>query len=148
MNNDEGSFQPSYSITVATTRYPDGTVASNRLISGQPAPPCPTTFGCVPGALVTPGFLLPVGSTIPTVDMQPDGSQRFERLQQVDIKLAKTFKFSSITVAPTLNVYNLLNSDHIISYASLAYASNVGNYLIPNSILLGRVIGIATTVKW
>ncbi len=148
LNNDEGAFNRFYSIVVATTRYPSP--GDGRRIAGQPAPLCPTTFGCTPGALVfAPGtFLQTAGSTTLNVDMEPNGSQRLERLQQVDIKLSKSFRFNKVRISPTLNVYNLLNSDHIISYQSLAYASSVGNYLIPNSVLVGRVIGIETRVSW
>jgi len=148
LNNDEGPFNRFYSITVATTRYPSP--GDGRKISSQPAPSCPTANGCVPGNLVFPTgtFLQTVGTVTLNVDMEPNGSLRQERLHQVDIKLSKSLRFGTVHVSPTINIYNLFNSDHIVSYQSLAYASVVGNYLIPNSILLGRVIGIETRVSW
>lgn len=154
LNNDEGSDDTSYSIipgssAATSTTYPTGAANSTRKISGQPAPPCPTTFGCVPGAFVLPsGFILPTGSTTLTLPLIPVGSNRSERLYQVDLRVSRTLKFGNVRVLPTLDIGNLFNSDHIIDYVSQGYATSAGTYLVPDDILLGRVIGIGATVKW
>ncbi len=41
-----------------------------------------------------------------------------ERINQLDIKVPKTFRFGRVTVLPTLEVFNINNSDAIISYQS------------------------------
>ena len=153
LNNDEGAFQPTYAIvpgtSVAATRYPDGAANSTRKVANQPAPPCPTQAGCVPGALVLPsGFILPLGATSITVPLEPPGVTRRERLQQLDLRLSKTFRFDRLTVGPTLDVYNALNSDKIFNYLSANYANTSGTYLVPSGILLGRVIGLGALVRW
>ena len=154
LNNDEGAFQPTYAIvpgsSALATRYPDGAANSTRTVASQPAPPCPTQAGCVPGALVLPGtaFILPLGSTSITVPLEPPGVTRRERLQQLDLRLAKTFRFGTLTIGPTLDVYNVLNSDKIFSYQSANYANTSGTYLVPSTILLGRVIGLGASVRW
>jgi hypothetical protein len=152
-NNDEGSLSPTYAIVPGTgataTRYPDGAPDSPRKVAGKPAPPCPTHAGCVPNAFVLPsGFILPQGSTTISVPLREPGVWRRERLQQFDIRVSKTFRVNTMTFAPTLDVYNVFNSDKIFNYQSGNYANTAGTYLVPNQILLGRVIGLGLMVRW
>jgi hypothetical protein len=151
-NNDEGALTTTYAIVPGTgataTRYPDGAPNSPRKVAGQPAPPCPTQDGCVPGALVLPNFILPTGATSLTVTLTPPGTVRRERLQQFDFKLSKTLRYRGMTLGPTLDVYNVFNSDKIFNYQSGNYATTAGTYLVPNTILLGRVIGLGMLVRW
>lgn len=153
LNNDEGAFQPLYAIVPGTgataTRYPDGAANSTLKVANQPAPPCPTHAGCVPGAIVLPSsFILPLGATSITVPLEPPGVTRRERLQQLDFRLSKTFRVDRLTVAPMLEAYNVLNSDKVFGYQSANYANSSGTYLVPSTILLGRVIGFGASVRW
>lgn len=151
-NNDEGALTTTYAIVPGTdataTRYPDGAPNSTRKVAGRPAPPCPTQDGCVPGALVLPNFILPTGATSLTVTLTPPGTVRRERLQQFDFKLSKTVRYRGMTLGPTLDVYNAFNSDKIFNYQSGNYATTAGTYLVPNTILLGRVVGLGLLVRW
>ena len=151
-NNYEGSLTTTYAIVPGTgataTRYPNGATDSTRRVAGQPAPPCPTQDGCVPGALVLPNYILPTGSTSLTVALTPPGTAPRERLQQFDFKLSKTVRYHGLTFGPTLDVYNLFNSDKIFNYQSANYANTAGTYLVPSGILLGRVVGLGLLVRW
>lgn len=83
--------------------------------------------GCVPGALVLPsGFILPLGTTSITVPLEPPGVTRRERLQQLDLRLSKTFRVDTLTIAPMLEAYNVLNSDKVFGYQSANYANSSG----------------------
>ena len=154
LDNDEGSDDATYSIipgstTGVSTVYPNGALTPTRTVSGKPAPPCPTTNGCVPGAFVLPsGFILPTGTTLLTLPLVPTGHVRSERLHQLDLRISKTFTVRKIRIQPTLDIANVLNSDHIIDFQSQSYASSASNYLEPDDVLLGRVIGVGATVKW
>ena len=151
-NNDEGALTTTYAIVPGTgataTRYPDGAADSTRRVAGRPAPPCPAQAGCVPGAFVLPNFILPQGSTSLTVTLTPPGTVRRERLRQFDFKLSKTVRYRGWTFGPTLDVYNVFNSDKVFNYQSANYANTAGTYLVPNGILLGRVIGAGLLVRW
>ena len=149
----EGSLQALYAIVpgsgATATRYPDGAPDSTRKTAGRPAPPCPARAGCVPGALVLPsGFILPQGSTSVSIALEPPGVTRRERLKQFDVRLSKTFRIDTLTIAPTLDIYNVFNSDKIFNYQSANYANTAGTYLVPNTILLGRVIGLGALIRW
>jgi hypothetical protein len=154
LNNDEGSDNTTYSVipgssAATSTVYPNGALTPTRKVAGQPAPPCPPTFGCVPGAFVLPsGFLLPSGMTTLSVALEPTGHVRSERLNQLDLRISKQFRVRNVRIRPTLNIANVFNSDHIIDFVTLAYASSAGTYKQPDDILLGRVIGFGATVKW
>jgi len=67
-------------------------------------------------------------------------------VNQIDFKITKLFKVGNIRISPAFEAFNLNNSDKVITYASTNYASST--YLTPNSIVQGRVLGVATTVKW
>jgi hypothetical protein len=49
-------------------------------------------------------------------------------------------------VSPVLEMFNVNNSDAIISYQSVNVLS--GAYEAPNSIMQPRMIGIGAQVKW
>ena len=42
----------------------------------------------------------------------------------------------------------VLNSDKVFSYQSANYANASGTYLVPSTILLGRVVGLGAQVRW
>jgi hypothetical protein len=60
--------------------------------------------------------------------------------------VARTFRFGRVSVLPTFEVFNINNSDAIISYQSTNILS--GQYLAPNSIMQPRMIGVGATVRW
>jgi hypothetical protein len=149
--NDEGSVVPTYTFT-GTTRYPDGsnTYIINGLVKTtgrQAAPACPTAQGCVPGGLVAgSAYVGPTGGQ--TVDLAWPGRYDAERLKQIDIRLSKTFRYRSMTIAPTFEAFNITNQDLVITHSSLNYANTTGTYLSPNSLLQGRIIGWGARVAW
>jgi hypothetical protein len=162
LNNDSAGITPTYSMisgsnAAISTRYPDGIstaggASQTRRIASRPAPPCPTQFGCVPGAFVLPAsvnFLHTGASTAAfTIDMYPGGRVRRERLNQVDLKLSKTFRVRNVSILPTLEAYNLFNADTIFGYQSGTYATSGGTYLIPSATLQSRIIGFGAQVRW
>ena len=80
-----------------------------------------------------------------TVTLFPSGTEgnRNERLNQLDLKVSRNFSFGKVRVSPTFEAFNITNSDTVISYASAA----CGSYLVPNSILQGRIPGIGAQVR-
>jgi hypothetical protein len=180
LNNDEGGIDLGYNVVYSTagfnpatclggpTRYPDGNtgacgggavtdpvitgVSRNQKIASQfRTPACPTTYGCVPGAIVAPGYIGSVSGTNFTVDLLPDGPttrNKRERLNQVDLKVSKTFRFGNVSVLPTLEVGNLLNQDQIQGYTSENYGNNDGTYLVPSILLQSRIVGVGVQVRW
>jgi len=114
------------SITRNSTRYPTNCPA-----------PCPA------GAIILPATFQPSTLTVNLVN--PNGVFA-ERINQLDLKVSKTFKLGRVSVLPTLEVFNVNNSDSVVTYVS----SNVlaASYLRPNSIVQGRIIGVGTGVRW
>jgi hypothetical protein len=51
-----------------------------------------------------------------------------------------------MSVLPVFEMFNVNNSDAIISYVSTN--SLAASYLRPNSIMQGRMIGTGVTVRW
>jgi hypothetical protein len=51
-----------------------------------------------------------------------------------------------VSVAPSVEVFNLINPDQIVSYVSTSYAT--ASYLRPNSIIQGRIIGVSVQTRW
>ena len=60
--------------------------------------------------------------------------------------MAKTFRRGRIAVSPTLEVFNINNSDAVVSYVSTNVLA--ASYLRPNSILQGRIIGVGMNTRW
>ncbi len=129
-----GSFQSvqgstsseNMAITRNSTRYP----------ANCPAP-------CPAGAIILPAAFQPATFTL---QLQDQDRVYTERINQLDIKLQKTFRAGRVQVTPVFEMFNSLNSDAVVSYVS----TNVLNaaYLRPNSILQGRMLGLGATVRW
>ena len=125
--------------------------SNTRKIATAPAPACPTTYGCVPGAQVNPNgntIIPPLGQTTVTRQMVPDGRIRRERLNQLDLQVSKTFRLKSVSVLPTLSVGNLFNQAKIGAVSSAIYATTGGNYLVPSNVLQARIIGVGAQIRW
>jgi len=125
-NVQGGASSTSMAITRNSTRYP----------SDCPAP-------CPAGAIILPASFQP--STL-TVQLVNPSAVFTERIQQLDLKVSKTLKLGRISVLPTLEVFNVSNSDAVVSYVSTNVLAT--SYLRPNSIVQGRIIGVGTTVRW
>ena len=81
-----------------------------------------------------------------TVPLVPYLVNVADRINQLDIKASKNFRFGRATVSPSLELFNLINPDQIVSYVSTSYAT--ASYLRPNSIVQGRILGLSVQTRW
>ena len=66
-----------------------------------------------------------------------------DRINQLDLKVQKTFQLRRVRISPVFEIFNVTNSDAIVSYVSTNALATT--YLRPNSLLQGRLIGIGAT---
>jgi len=118
-------------ITRGTTRYP----------ANCPSP-CPASAVILP-----PTFIgTPTAPTSLTVAMVPYNASFVERITQLDFKVSKDFRVGRTVVIPSLELFNINNSDAIINYVSTNILS--ASYEHPNSIMQPRMIGVGAVVRW
>lgn len=86
------------------------------------------------------------GQTSLTYNLESVRATSVERIVQLDFKLSRTFKVNRFTILPTFEVFNVNNSDAIISYISTNVLSS--SYLAPNSIMQGRMYGLGLVTRW
>jgi hypothetical protein len=98
------------------------TVAGNKSVLGiEPAIPLSSASGSGTG---TPLF----------------GSTFGDRLNQLDLRFSKIFHFGKSTLDANVDVYNALNSDAVLTEQSAYSGTNGGAWLLPTSVLQGRII--------
>ena len=114
-------------VTRGLTRYPAN---------------CPSP--CPAGQIIMPTGTF--GQTSLTYYLESARATSVERINQLDFKVQKAFRMGRITVLPVFEVFNLNNSDAIISYVTTNALA--ATYLAPNSIMQGRMFGFGTTVRW
>ena len=72
-----------------------------------------------------------------TVDLIPPMTQFENRIQQLDLRFAKTFRISSRRIEPEFDIYNAFNASSILSvnnnYGTAAWRT-------PTQILAGRLL--------
>jgi hypothetical protein len=102
---------------------------------------CPSP--CPANAVILPTTFQPATLTVLLV---PNATVFTERINQLDVKVSKTFRRGRVAVSPTLEVFNINNSDAVISYVSTNVLA--ASYLRPNSILQGRIIGVGLNTRW
>jgi hypothetical protein len=80
-----------------------------------------------------------------TVDLIPPMSQFEDRIQQLDLRFAKTFRVNRTRVEPEFDVYNLANASPILSVNS-----NYGTaaWRTPTQILAGRLMKFGMKVTF
>ncbi|PYR63108.1 MAG: hypothetical protein DMF88_25970, partial [Acidobacteria bacterium] len=157
-SNDGGPRPFTYAIVrsgTTITRYPDGSAIY--MAAGVPVPACPSP--CTPGAalptLTLASFGTETTAVTPTnigagsqLPLLPYGARRYERLNQLDLKVSKTVRVRGVSISPSIEAFNINNSDKVITVASNSYAVSGGAYLRPNSIVQGRIIGVSVQTRW
>jgi hypothetical protein len=129
-----GSFQSTQAGTEETTFY---TITRTLRYPASCPAPCPA------GALVVGPQL--TRSTL-SVYLNSPGTEFGDRINQLDLKLARTFRSGRVSITPAFEAFNILNPDNIVSVVTNNYASS--SYKRPNSIVQGRLIGIGAQVRW
>ena len=101
------AFQNNASPT--STRTMVGDARQHALPINCPAP-CPANQIIMPATVF--------GQTTLTYNLEPVRATSVERIVQLDFKVSRTFRFGRFSVLPTFEVFNINNSDAIISYVS------------------------------
>jgi hypothetical protein len=78
------------------------------------------------------------------------------RINQVDLSIAKRIVVRGVRIDPKIDLFNALNSDDYFTVRSTTFqpGSTPGTpaagstYLLPGSILQGRIIRIGAVVNW
>jgi hypothetical protein len=74
-----------------------------------------------------------------------------DRINQVDVRVAKVLRFRGIRSNVGVDVYNLLNSDAVLTYNS-TFSPNVGagpgGWLQPNSVLTPRFLKVSAQIDF
>jgi Carboxypeptidase regulatory-like domain len=134
-----GSLQSNRGVAIGTTTTGSASYAigsTTRYPANCPAP-------CLAGAVVIGPSLTVTTLTVPLVPYLVNVA---DRINQLDIKASKNFQFGRATVSPSLELFNLINPDQIVSYVSTGYATS--SYLRPNSIVQGRILGVSVQTRW
>jgi len=96
----------------------------------------------VPAAVVAQSLgRLPSGNvTNVTINLVEPGSMYGDRLNQLDLRLAKILRFGDSRTTIGADIYNVLNSSAILTYNNVFVPG--GPWLLPNSVLTGRLARI------
>jgi hypothetical protein len=111
-------------------------------------------FQSKPGQLLAANYAMPASQvaqflgrapsgnvTNVTINLIEPGSQYGDRINQLDFRIAKNFKFGSTRSMVSADLYNVMNANPVISYNN-SFTPN-GPWLQPNSILTGRLVRIS-----
>jgi hypothetical protein len=81
-----------------------------------------------------------------TVNLVEPGTMYGDRINQMDLRTAKIFRFGPTRTMIALDLYNAFNSSVILTYNN-AFVPG-GTWLQPNSILTGRLARISAELTW
>jgi hypothetical protein len=126
-NNSSPTSSRLMSVVRGVTRYP----------ANCPAP-------CPAGQIIMPTGVF--GQPSMTYNLEAARATSVERIVQLDFKVSRMFRAGRLSVIPTFEVFNVNNSDAIISYITTNALSSA--YLSPNSIMQGRMYGVGAVVRW
>ena len=129
---------------------PLGLIVSTSIVSNPGSPigvdqarvtqdPSLATFWSVPANLFPGGRTQAV-----TVRLDTPGSQYLERWNQVDVNVRKVFTVGKLQVEPGVDVYNLLNSNVVITQ-NQSFGSSLGR---PERVLQGRLVRLTAQIDF
>jgi hypothetical protein len=111
------------------------------------------TFQSKPGAMLAANYAAPNSDVAPslgrnlsgnapnvTVNLVPPGTMYGDRINQLDVRVAKTLKFGGSRTLLALDTYNALNSSAVLTYDSTFVPG--GPWLQPMTILTPRFLRI------
>jgi hypothetical protein len=97
---------------------------------------------CRPGELVIPG-MTEASLTFPLV---PGGTEFFDRINQLDFSLAKSFTFGTRRLQLQADLFNSLNSNPVLGVRSVNFGTAAYNQV--NSILNPRIVRLGVQFKF
>jgi hypothetical protein len=118
------------------------------LAANYSMPATPNSPGARPGETVQ-DFLgrAPSGNVANvTYNLITPGSLYGDRINELDFRFAKNFKFGARRSMVAVDLYNALNANPIISYNNSFTLG--GSWLQPNSILTGRLVRFSAEFTW
>jgi hypothetical protein len=142
-----GSFPLPWGITVSgVLQSNQGTASSRTVVATRGGTTYPSTCPapCPAGQVILPTAVF--GQSSLTVNLVDGDTVYTERINQLDLRAAKTVRYGRLSITPSLEIFNVNNSDAIISYVSTSILNP--SYLKPNSIMQGRMIGVNVQTRW
>jgi len=120
------------------------------------------SFQSLPGAQIsanypltntTPGLTLgrAFSGVAPSVSIVAPGTQYLDRIYQTDIRLSKTIKYRATTIRPTMNIFNLFNSNktNTNNAFTTTYTNTATNaWLSPTVILTPRFVDFGVQIDF
>ena len=100
----------------------------------------------VPTATVAQSLGRPLSSSLAsvTVNMIPRGTEYRDRINQLDLRFGKTFRFNRTRTNVSLDLVNALNSDAILVFTPLFNAT----WPTPDTVLKARLARISVQFDW
>jgi hypothetical protein len=98
--------------------------------------------GCVVGAIVDPGMTV-ASLSVPLVAPMTEYG---DRINQLDLNVTKTFRYSRMTIQPKFDLFNALNVSPVYAVRSMNFGT--ASYQQPSSILVGRVFQLGAVLRF
>jgi hypothetical protein len=108
--------------------------------------PCVAQNKCTIGQLVDPGMTL-ASLNVPLI---APNTEFGDRINQLDINVTKLIKVGRYNISPKFDLFNALNASPVYAVRSVGGAMLYGtsSYMVPQSILVGRVFQLGVIVKF
>jgi len=138
------NFSVAFQSNVPSPQNPS--ISSRRMTATRGATryPADCPAPCPAGEIILPSAVFAQPSM--TFNLVAENASLGERITQLDFKVSRTFRINRLSVIPTFEVFNVNNSDAIISYVTTNALS--ASFLAPNSIMQGRLYGLGLMVRW
>jgi hypothetical protein len=79
------------------------------------------------------------------VQLDPIGAVRYDNLHTIDLRVDRMFRVRSISVIPTLDVFNLMNANTVLAANRQQAAANANSV---SGIIAPRVARVGISARW
>jgi hypothetical protein len=119
-------------------------IQTSATFQSLPGPEIQATWAAPASAVVGLGRPLAGSASTVSVPLVPSGTMFGDRLNQLDVRAARTFKVRNVNVLANLDLYNLFNANPVLTLIT-AYGSN---WQKPATILGGRMLKVGVQVTF
>ena len=132
---------------LASYTMPKIDVQVSGVFQSKPGPQLAANYA-VPANVVAQSLGRPPSGAVTnvTVNLIQPGTMYGDRLNQLDLRAAKILRFGATRTMIGVDLYNVVNSNVILTYNN-AFVPG-GSWLLPNSVLTGRLARISAELTW
>jgi hypothetical protein len=132
----------------ASYPIPKVDIISSILLQGYPGPSIGSTYTATYANVLAQTGVAITGRQNITFSLMPPDVYFIPYQTKVDLRFMKRFTFGTTRIAPSVDIFNLLNANTVTGIVNTCCSTAVNGYQTPTSVMQARQVRIGAQVDW